>query len=131
MNALTKIIIRHPLFYDRASIFNTVKIKKGKETTAPSTFISLSQMNKQLLKDLVAEKSPTNGPWLELTQLLQNCDEAFNDSAAFHQVGMPANHIACISHMLYDEHVNACLIPLCSSAITGKTSYAGLAEVDR
>jgi hypothetical protein len=25
---------------------------------------------------------------------------------------MPANCIACISHMLYDEHVNACLIPL-------------------
>jgi hypothetical protein len=70
MNALTKIIICHPLFHHRASIFNTVKIKKGKETTVQSTFISLSQMNKQLLKDLVAEKSPTNGPWLELTQLL-------------------------------------------------------------
>jgi hypothetical protein len=70
MNALTKIIIHHPLFCDRASIFNTIKIKKGKETTIPSTFISLSQTNKQLLKDLAAEVSPTHGPWLELTHLL-------------------------------------------------------------
>jgi hypothetical protein len=70
-------------------------------------------MNKQLLKDLVAEVSPTNGPWLELTQLLHNCDEAFNNSAAsLHQVGMPANCIACISHMLCDERTVACLIPL-------------------
>jgi len=113
MNALTKIIICHPCFRDRASIFNTVKIKKGKETNVPSTFISLSQMNKQLLKDLVPEVSPTNGPWLELTQLLQNCDKAFNNSAAsLCQVGMPANHNACISHMLCDERIVACLIPL-------------------
>lgn len=113
MNALIKIITRHPVFRERASIFNTVKIKKGKETTVPSTFISLSPTNKQLLKGFVAEVNPTNGPWWELTQLLRNCEEAFNDSAAsLRQVGMPANRIACISHMLCDERVVACLIPL-------------------
>jgi hypothetical protein len=59
------------------------------------------------------EVNPTNGPWWELTQLLRNCEEAFNDSAAsLHQVGMPTNRIACISHMLCDERVVACLIPL-------------------
>jgi hypothetical protein len=59
-------------------------------------------MNKQLLKDLLAEVRLTNNPWLELTQLLQNCDEAFNDSAAsLCKVGMPANRIAWIfSHAL-------------------------------
>jgi len=43
MNALIKIIIRHPVFRERASIFNTIKIKKGKETTVPSTFICSAQ----------------------------------------------------------------------------------------
>ncbi len=41
------------------------------------------------------------------------CDEVFNDSAAaLRQIGMPANQITCISHMLCDEHILACLIPL-------------------
>ncbi len=41
------------------------------------------------------------------------CDEAFNESAAaLRQLGMPANWIACISHMLCDERVVACLIPI-------------------
>jgi hypothetical protein len=62
MNALIKIIIRHPVFCERASIFHTVKIKKGKETAVPSTFISLSPTNKQLLKGFVAEVNPANGP---------------------------------------------------------------------
>jgi hypothetical protein len=79
----------------------------------PATFTSLNQANKQLLKDMIKEVNPEHGPWFELTQLLHNCDKAFNDSAAaLHQVGMPANHIACIAHMLCDEHILACLISL-------------------
>jgi uncharacterized protein YaaR (DUF327 family) len=44
---------------------------------------------------------------------LQNCDEALIDSAAsLCQVGMLANCIACISQMLCDECIFACLFPL-------------------
>jgi len=51
------------------------------------------------------------GPCFEVMQLLHNCDGAFNDSAAdLWQVGMSANFIACISHMLCDERILACLI---------------------
>ncbi len=45
-------------------------------------FTSLNQANKQLIKDMIQEKRPDHGPWLEVTQLLHNSDEAFNDSAA-------------------------------------------------
>jgi hypothetical protein len=44
MNALIKIIIRHPLFHDRASIFNTIKIKKGEETTVPCHWVIVSHL---------------------------------------------------------------------------------------
>jgi hypothetical protein len=48
-----------------------------------------------------------------LIGLLRYCDEAFDDSAATIKLaGMPANQIACIAHMLCDEQVIACLIPL-------------------
>jgi hypothetical protein len=113
MNAMIKIMIHHPIFRERSSMFYTVKVKKGKETSVLSTFTSLNQANKQLIKDMIHEIRPDHGPWLEMTQLLRNCDEAFNDSAAaLWQTGMPANRIACISHMLCDERVLACLIPI-------------------
>jgi hypothetical protein len=57
-------------------------VKNGKETGVPSMFTSLNQANKQLIKDMIQEKRPDHGPWLEVTQLLHNSDEAFNDSAA-------------------------------------------------
>jgi hypothetical protein len=66
-----------------------------------------------LLKDTVKELSPTHGPWHEVVQLLCHCNEAFDDSAAAIKLaGMPADCIACIAHILCDERVTACLIPL-------------------
>jgi hypothetical protein len=113
MNAMIKIVIHHPIFRERSSLFYTVKVKKGKETSVPSTFTSLNQANKQLIKDMIHKIRPDHGPWLEVTQLLHNCDEAFNDSAAaLWQIGMPANWNAYVSHMLCDERVLACLIPI-------------------
>jgi hypothetical protein len=62
---------------------------------------------------MLQELKLDNGPWFAVTQVVCNCDETFNDSAAaLRQIGMPANQIACISHMLCDECILACLIPL-------------------
>ena len=53
---------------------------------------------------MLRETTPDAGPWFEIISLLRKCDEAFNDSvAAVGHRGMPANRIACISHMLCDE----------------------------
>jgi hypothetical protein len=72
--------------------------------------------NKGILKSLIHQISPNNGPWFEVTQLLWSCNAAFNESAATaRKAEMPANHIARISHMLCDECVVACLIPLSTS----------------
>ena len=66
-----------------------------------------------LLKDMMKQLSPTHGPWHEVVQLLCHCNEAFDDSAAAIKLaGMPADCIACIAHILCDERVTACLIPL-------------------
>ena len=46
MNALIKIITRHPVFCERASIFNTVKIKKGKKDYR-TIYFHQSQPNQQ------------------------------------------------------------------------------------
>ena len=113
MNALIKIIIRHPSFKDRSDNFYCVKVKKGKDTKVPSTFTSTNHGNKLSFKSMLQELKPNHGPWLEVVQVLRMCDEAFNESAAaLRQLGMPANRIACISHMLCDERIVACLIPI-------------------
>jgi hypothetical protein len=65
------------------------------------------------LKSLIHQTSPDNGPWLEKTQLLHNYNAAFDESTATaHKAAMPANCITCRAHMLCDELVVACLIPL-------------------
>jgi hypothetical protein len=56
MNALPQIIIHHP-----SSIFYTIKAKKGNETSVRSTFTSLSQTNKHLIKDMIKEIGPDHG----------------------------------------------------------------------
>jgi len=66
-----------------------------------------------LLKDMMKQLSPTHGPWHEVVQLLHHCDKAFDESAATIKLfGMSANCIACIAHMLCDDRVITCLIPL-------------------
>jgi hypothetical protein len=50
MNALIKIIVRL-IFREQSSIFYTIKVKKGKESSVPPMFASLSQANKQLINN--------------------------------------------------------------------------------
>jgi hypothetical protein len=115
MNALVQIIIHQPSFCEWSDHLYCVKVKKGKETRVASTFTSLNQVNKQLFMSMLQELKLYNGPWFEVTQVLCSCDEAFNDSAAsLRQIDMPANQIACISHMLCDKCILAC-ISQCSS----------------
>jgi len=83
INALIKIIAHHPIFRERPSIFYTIKVKKGKETSVSSMVtIVLIKPKKQFIKDMIKEIRPNHGPWFEVTQLLHNCNEAFYDSAA-------------------------------------------------
>ena len=104
MNAIIKIIGRHSAFKGNCDNFYTIKVKKGKETKVPATYNSLTLSNKLLMKEMVKQISPDHGPWHEVMQLLCNCNEAFDDSAAaLRLVGMPANRTACIAHMLCDE----------------------------
>ena len=61
--------------------------------------------------NVVSQLTPTHGPWDQVTQLLRHCDEAFNESTvSVKQAGMPANRIACVSHMLVDERVTPLLV---------------------
>jgi hypothetical protein len=104
INAIVKIMFHHPMFWDQSFIFCALKVRTCEDTSVSATFTSLNQANKQLLKDMIKEVNPNHGPWCELTQLLHDCDEAFNDSAAtLCQVRMPANRIAYIAHMLFNE----------------------------
>jgi hypothetical protein len=67
-------------------------IMKIKETKVPAKKKKVPEMY-----NMVKQLSPTHGPWHEVVQLLHNCDEAFNDSAAaLRLVGMPAYHTACL-----------------------------------
>jgi hypothetical protein len=51
--------------------------------------------------------------------LLWSCDAALDESArAAHKTVMPGYCITCISHMLCDECVVACLIPLSTLIMT-------------
>jgi len=113
MNALVKILCRHHSFKDRCTTFYTTKMKAGKETKVVSTFSTLNQSNKELLRGIIREMTPTNGPWHEVINILKLCDEAFNEStASIARKGLPTNRIACIAHMLCDERFLACIIPL-------------------
>jgi hypothetical protein len=67
----------HPSFREWSDHLYCVKVKKGKETRVASMFSSLNQVHKQLFKSLLQELKPDNGPWFEVTQVLQNCDEVF------------------------------------------------------
>ena len=62
MNAVIKIICRHATFKDRCTRFYTTKIKSGKETKVVSTYNTLNQSNKELLRCMIWEVTPTNGP---------------------------------------------------------------------
>jgi hypothetical protein len=99
MNALIKIIIRHPSFKDRSDNFYCVKVKKGKDTKVPSTFTSMNHGNKLSFKSMLQELKPDHGPWLEVVQVLRMCDEAFNESAT----AKAAGH-ACQSDCLNFTH---------------------------
>jgi hypothetical protein len=111
MNAIIKILCRSPIFKDQCDSFYAVKVKKGAETKVPSTFNSLSPSLQSALFNVVSQVSPTNGPWEQVTQLLRHCKEAFDESAAAAKhAGMPANRIACVSHMLVDERVIPLLV---------------------
>jgi hypothetical protein len=113
MNAIIKIICHHTTFKDWCMGFYTTKIKSGKERKVASTYNTLNQSNKELLRSMIREITPSNGPWFEITKLLKLCDEAFNESAAsISRKGMPMNRIACVAHMLCDERFLACIIPL-------------------
>ena len=82
MNAIIKIICRHSTFKDQCMGFYTTKVKAGKETKVVSTYNMLNQSNKELLRMMIQEMTPSNGPWFEVVNLLKLCDEAFNESAA-------------------------------------------------
>jgi len=120
MNAIVKIICRHATFKDRCTAFYTTKVKSGKETRVVSTYNTLNQSNKEILRDMIREITPSNGLWFEVTNLLKLCDEAFNEStASIARKGMPTNRIACIAHMLCDERFLACYIPLTVATAAG------------
>ena len=88
----------------RSAPLDTTKTKTGKEQKVSSTYTSLSQSNKDAIRPMLRETTPGASPSFEIISLLRKCDEAFNDSvAAVGHRGMPANRIACISHMLCDE----------------------------
>ncbi len=60
---------------------------------------------------MVSQVSPTNGSWEQVPQLLCHYEEALDESAAASkQAGVPANQIACVSHMLVDERVIPLLV---------------------
>ena len=87
-------------------MFYAVTVKKGLETKVPSTFIGLSPSLQSSVFNVVSQLTPTHGPWDKVKQLLQHCDEAFNEStSSVKQADMPANQIACVYHMLTDERV--------------------------
>jgi hypothetical protein len=111
MNAVIKIFCRSPIFKDQYVSSYAVKVKKGVEAKVPSSFNSLSPSLQRALFNWVSQVSPTNGPWEQVTQLLCHCEEAFDESAAaVKQAGMPANQIACVSHMLVDVRVILLLV---------------------
>jgi hypothetical protein len=113
MNAVVKIVSHHSTFKDHCTAFYTTKRRENKETRVISTYNTLNQSNKELLRGMIWEISPDNGPWFEVIQLLKMCNEAFNESVASITLkGMPTNCIACISYMLCDERFLACIIPL-------------------
>jgi hypothetical protein len=87
-----KIISCDSAFRSNCDNFYSTKVKKGKETKVPAKKKKVPEMY-----NMVKQLSPTHGPWHEVVQLLHNCDEAFNDSAAaLRLVGMPAYHTACL-----------------------------------
>jgi hypothetical protein len=53
MNAVINIICRHATFKDRCTRFYTTKIKSGKETKVVSTYNTLNQSNKELLRCMI------------------------------------------------------------------------------
>jgi len=113
MNTIIKIICRHATFKDQCTGFYVTKIKSGKETKVVSTCNTLNQSNKELLRSIIREITPSNGPWFEIINVLKLCNEAFNKSAtSISRKGMPVNRIACVAHMLCDERFLACIIPL-------------------
>ena len=113
MNAVVKLIAHHATFKYHSAAFYTTKTKAGKKQKVSSTYTSLSQSNKDAVRSMLHETTPDSGPWFEIISLSRKCDEAFDDFvAAVRHRGMPANRIACISHILYDEHFLACNIPL-------------------
>ena len=102
MNAVVKVIAHHATFKDRSAAFHTTKTKAGKEQKVSSTYTSLSQSNKDAVRSMLRETTPDASLWFDIISLLHKCDEAFIDSiAAVGHRCMPANRIACISHMLY------------------------------
>jgi hypothetical protein len=44
-------------------------------------FNSLTRGKRQLIKYMIQPIYPDHGRWFEVTQILHNCDEAFNDFA--------------------------------------------------
>jgi hypothetical protein len=113
MNAIVKILCHHPTSKIRCTGFYTMKMKGGKETKVVSTFSTLNQSNKELLRGIICERTPSHGPWFEVINILELCNEAFNESASLiARKGMPTNQIACVAHMLCDERFFACIILL-------------------
>jgi len=93
-----------------------------------STFSTLNQSNKELLRGIVREMTPSHGPWFEVINILKLCDEAFNESASsIARKGMPTNRITCVAHMLCDERFLVCIIPLTVTMAPG----ARPAELDQ
>lgn len=77
-----------------------------------STYTTLNQSNKELLRGIIREMTPSNGPWFEINNILKLCYESFNESAAsVAREGMPTNRIACIAHMLCNRGFLAFNIP--------------------
>jgi hypothetical protein len=113
MNAIIKILCCHPTSKVHCTGFYTTKMKGGKETKVVSTFSTLNQSNKELLRSIIREMTPSHRPWFEVINIFKLCNEAFNESASsIARKGMPTNRIACVAHMLCNERFLTCIIPL-------------------
>jgi hypothetical protein len=69
MNTVVKIVSLHSTFKDHYTAFYMTKMKGNKETRVISTYNALNQSNKELLRAMIWEITPTNGPWIEVIQL--------------------------------------------------------------
>jgi hypothetical protein len=118
MNGIVKLICRHPMFADQKH--KLMNIKKGGTNPTPSTFIGLShEMKSRNVKYLITTISPVGGPWTEIVAALRKSSLGFDVTQTNNnqKMGVNANRIACITHMLLDERVKAVILTLAQPVI--------------